>query len=42
MTRKIVEDVVWEVVPRLAEALLKEEVARVVRMRLATEASDDD
>ena len=35
LTRRVIEDVVWEVVPRLAEALLKEEIAKVVRERFA-------
>lgn len=33
--REIFEKVVWEVVPQLAEAILKEEIAKVVRERLA-------
>lgn len=33
--REMFEKVVWEVVPQLAEALLKEEIAKVVRERMA-------
>lgn len=35
-SRESVEQVAWEVVPRLAEAILKEEIARLVRERLAS------
>ena len=35
-SRETVEQVAWEVVPRLAEAILKEEIARLVRERLAS------
>lgn len=31
LSREVVERVVWEVVPQLAEALIKEEIARVMR-----------
>jgi hypothetical protein len=31
LTRKVIEEVVWDVVPRLAEAMLKEEISRLVR-----------
>jgi CheY-like chemotaxis protein len=34
---EVIERVVWEVVPALAEAILKEEIARVVRERLAAQ-----
>lgn len=34
-SREVVEQIAWEVVPRLAEAILKEEIARLVRERLA-------
>lgn len=34
-SRQTVEQVAWEVVPRLAEAILKEEIAKLVRARLA-------
>lgn len=34
-SREVVERIAWEVIPPLAEALLKEEIARVVRERLA-------
>jgi CheY-like chemotaxis protein len=34
VARDVIERIVWEVVPPLAEALLKEEIARVVRERL--------
>ncbi|MCA9538264.1 MAG: response regulator [Myxococcales bacterium] len=34
-TRKLVERIVWEVVPQLAEAILKEEIAKIVRERMA-------
>ncbi|MCB9546318.1 MAG: hypothetical protein H6706_10745 [Myxococcales bacterium] len=33
--RETAERIAWEVVPRLAEAILKEEIAKVVRERLA-------
>lgn len=33
--REMFEKVVWEVVPQLAEAILKEEIAKVVRERMA-------
>lgn len=33
--RELFERVVWEVVPQLAEAILKEEIAKVVRERMA-------
>ena len=33
--RELFEKVVWEVVPQLAEAILKEEIAKVVRERMA-------
>ncbi len=35
VAKDVIERIVWEVVPSLAEALLKEEIARVVRERLA-------
>jgi hypothetical protein len=31
LSREVVERVVWEVVPQLAEALIKEEIARLMR-----------
>jgi hypothetical protein len=31
LSREVVEKVVWEVVPTLAEALIKEEISRVTR-----------
>lgn len=34
---EVIERVVWEVVPALAEAILKEEIAKVVRERLAAQ-----
>jgi CheY-like chemotaxis protein len=34
-SRDTVQQVAWEVVPRLAEAILKEEIAKLVRERLA-------
>ena len=33
--RELFEKVVWEVVPQLAEAILREEIAKVVRERLS-------
>lgn len=35
VARDVIERIVWEVVPPIAEALLKEEIARIVRERLA-------
>ncbi len=32
LSRDVVERVVWEVVPQLAEALIKEEIARLTRV----------
>lgn len=34
-SRETIQQVAWEVVPRLAEAILKEEIAKLVRERLA-------
>ena len=34
VSREVIERVVWEVVPPLAEAILKEEIARIIRQRL--------
>jgi len=34
-SREVVERIAWEVIPPLAEAILKEEIARVVRERMA-------
>lgn len=34
-SRETIERVAWEVIPQLAEAILKEEIARVVRERMA-------
>jgi hypothetical protein len=31
LSREVVERVVWEVVPQLAEAIIKEEIARLTR-----------
>jgi hypothetical protein len=31
LSREVVERVVWEVVPQLAEALIKEEIARLTK-----------
>jgi hypothetical protein len=31
LTREVVERVVWEVVPQLAESLIKEEIARLTK-----------
>ena len=31
LSREIVEQVVWEVVPELAEAMIKEEIARLTK-----------
>jgi hypothetical protein len=31
LSREVVEKVVWEVVPQLAEALIREEIARLTR-----------
>jgi hypothetical protein len=31
LSREVVEKVVWEVVPTLAEAMIKEEIARLTR-----------
>ncbi len=33
-SREVVERIAWEVIPQLAEAILKEEIARVVRERM--------
>jgi hypothetical protein len=33
LSREVVERVVWEVVPQLAEALIKEEIARLTKER---------
>jgi hypothetical protein len=33
LSREIVEKVVWEVVPQLAEAIIKEEIARLTKER---------
>jgi endonuclease III len=33
LSRDVVEKVVWEVVPQLAEALIKEEIARLMKER---------
>ncbi len=34
-SKEVVERIAWEVIPRLAEAILKEEIAKVVRARIA-------
>ena len=34
-SKETIEQIAWEVIPRLAEAILKEEIARVVRERIA-------
>jgi len=31
LSREVVERVVWEIVPQLAEAIIKEEIARLTR-----------
>jgi len=31
LSREVVERVVWEVVPQMAEAIIKEEIARLMR-----------
>ena len=31
LSREVVERVVWEIVPQLAEAMIKEEIARLTR-----------
>ncbi|MCK5796420.1 MAG: response regulator, partial [Deltaproteobacteria bacterium] len=33
LTREVVEQIVWEVVPQLAEVLIKEELERVIASR---------
>jgi hypothetical protein len=33
LSREVVERIVWEVVPQLAEALIKEEIARLTKER---------
>ncbi len=34
-SNELLERIAWEVIPQLAEALLKEEISRIVRERLA-------
>ncbi|MBU0553463.1 hypothetical protein KKF91_02065 [Myxococcota bacterium] len=35
LDQALVEQIAWEIIPKLAETLLKEEIARVVRERIA-------
>jgi CheY-like chemotaxis protein len=34
-SREVIEQIAWEVIPQLAEAILKEEIAKLVRQRLS-------
>ena len=35
MTREVIEKIVWEIVPQLAETILREEIEKLVKEKLA-------